>query len=80
MSSGNCCTWVDCQEPATHDHVAGDREVWARLCEKHHAEFETVEDRFLKEGGSENTKAMLRAWVRAGGGAKKMAERTMRSR
>ncbi len=75
MSSGNC-TWVDCQEPAAHDQVAGDGEVWARLCEKHHAEFETVADRFLKEGGAENAGAMLRVWVRAGGGAKKMAERT----
>lgn len=71
------CTWVDpidkqCTRVATNPHVARDGKEWANLCDAHHAEFEKCSDESARGGG--NIGAMLRSWVRASGGAKKMAE------
>ena len=62
------CTWVDCEERAEHPQVATDGEVWANLCAKHAKD--------LAESITEqNIPRLLSNWTKAGGGAKKMAER-----
>jgi hypothetical protein len=58
------CTWKDCNEEATYPQFDNKAKVWADLCEKHHVEL----DKSI--GG--DPKVMLRAWVLASGGAKKM--------
>jgi hypothetical protein len=62
------CTWVDCKKTAKVPEVASDGEVWANLCDEHHNELEEAI-------GCLEPKKLLRAWVRASGGAKKMASR-----
>ena len=66
------CTWVDdavrCRGRAIHPITAKDGEVWARLCDEHNA----AVDKAIQDIDG---KAILRCWVRAGGGAKKMAAR-----
>ena len=61
------CTWVDCNELASHEQKRNDGTSWAKLCEKHHT---MVEDALM----SMDAKRLLSFWVKASGGAKKMAE------
>lgn len=68
------CTWQDppdqrCEETATHPQTTKSGRVWADLCEKHNAELQES----LKPEA--DIKYMLQCWVRASGGAEKMAER-----
>ena len=69
------CTWVDgktrCPLPAVSPQKAKDGEIWANLCSTHNKELDA-------SIGDLGAPAILRAWVRAGGGAKKMAARMMK--
>lgn len=65
------CTWKDCATEGTHAHTRNDGSTWATLCDKHHAELEAA---CPAKGKEFSPKAMLRAWVLANGGAKKLAE------
>jgi len=65
------CTWKDCKEKATNPQIAKDGEQWANLCDKHHKQ--------LDVSISKDAKVMLSVWIKAGGGAEKMANRTMKS-
>jgi hypothetical protein len=67
----NCCTWVGCRLGARNPQIAKDGEVWANLCDSHDAALSKTIKEF-------NVKAVLRDWVRAGGGAKKMAARMVK--
>jgi len=60
------CTWVDCEEPAIKEQVAEDGNIWADLCVDHNKELSEAT-------ASENVVALMRAWVRAQGGAKEAA-------
>jgi hypothetical protein len=66
------CTWKDCLEGGLHRQVAEDGQVWAVLCDKHNSELNQAIDLMVKGDGP---KAMLSAWVKAQGGAKKAAKR-----
>lgn len=72
------CTWTDpapggrCQHEAEHVHRDKEGQPWANLCAMHHATWEAA-----KDGVDYNMPRMLGAWVRAGGGAEKMAKRTV---
>ena len=56
------CTWIDCTETAEQSMTSSDGTVWSRLCQTHAAE---VEEAIV----SGKPRALLRAWVRAQGGA-----------
>ncbi len=60
------CTWVDCTEVATTPKIGNDGSQWANLCAAHAKE---LDDNLL------DPKAVLRCWVRAQGGAKRMVEK-----
>lgn len=64
------CTWKDCAAEGTHEQIRNDGSVWAVLCDKHHAEIEASCPAKDKEF---SPKIMLRNWILANGGAKKMA-------
>lgn len=62
------CTWKDCKYTACHPQKRKDGAVWANLCEEHNKVLtDAVTDR--------NVKKLLGAWVKASGGAKKLAEK-----
>lgn len=64
------CTWKYCEKNAVHPQVASDGEVWANLCDEHHAELEAaIGDRPEK---------MISAWVLAMGGAKLASRRVLK--
>lgn len=72
MSEFNC-TWQDppdkrCENLGMHEEVDKDGKIWANLCQEHHQELEYAIDK-----DPFDIPLMLRCWVRAGGGAKKMA-------
>lgn len=63
------CTWKDCKNTACHPQKRKDGAVWANLCEEHNKVLtDAVTDR--------NVKKLLGAWVKASGGAKKLAGTT----
>lgn len=66
------CTWRDCTMAANHPQVDSDGEVWANLCDDHKAEFEMAT---TPTGDTFNPQAVLSAWIKAQGGAKKAARR-----
>jgi hypothetical protein len=62
------CTWMNCICDAVEPQVARDGQKWADLC--------VDQARFLKEAiDSGSAKRVVRAWVRAQGGAKAAATR-----
>lgn len=76
------CTWQDppdtrCTREATHPQTAEGGEVWANLCDEHAKQLDASVNGLIVED-NHNPAAVLRAWVRASGGAKKMAGRMMR--
>ena len=68
------CTWKDCAAEAVHTMRDRNGKPWAHLCQEHFDKHDGAVDAALKEGGRDNIKRMLGAWVKASGGAKKMAE------
>ena len=64
------CTWVGCTRIAKFPQTTKDGEVWANLCAEHAKE--------LESGLTATAPIILRNWVRAGGGAEKMAARMAR--
>jgi hypothetical protein len=68
VSEGTACTWKECTERAAHEQRGNDGTVWANLCAQHHAELGAAI-------GSTDVRVLLRAWVRAGGGADATARR-----
>lgn len=63
------CTWVGCCNPAVHDHFDKQGASWARLCEKHHIEFETAV--------CGTPQQLLAGWVKAQGGPGVAAQRVL---
>lgn len=61
------CTWVECKKEAKHEQKGRGGKVWAYLCEEHNNELEAAL-------AAEDVKKLLSSWVKASGGAKKMAE------
>lgn len=66
-SEMNSCTWVDCQQEATHQQNDVNGESWANLCLHHHSE--------LRAAMAKSVPAMMAAWIKAQGGAKKASQR-----
>lgn len=62
------CTWIGCQDKATFVEIGKDFRTWAKLCAAHHNQLE-------KSIATCRAPAMLSAWIKAQGGAKKAAER-----
>lgn len=69
------CTWVDCQSKAERPQVSKDGEMWANLCVDHDNKFAADTD---IAAPTYDVKRMLSSWVKAGGGAEKMAKRMAR--
>lgn len=72
------CTWTDpapggrCQWEAEQVQRDAEGQPWASLCRKHTKELDAASDISRTDW---NAGTALRAWVRAGGGAAKMAKR-----
>lgn len=68
------CTWQEkdrrCEAEATHPQRSNDGSVWANLCSEHHSLLESAMPGKETEG---DPRKMLAYWVKANGGAKKMA-------
>lgn len=69
------CTWFippdhRCPADGIHDHKDNLGVVWASLCQQHHEQLEMDCNH-----ESSDPARMLRSWILASGGAKKMAER-----
>ena len=62
------CTWEGCEADGVHEQRDRDRKVWATLCQEHHDELEAAVV-------SMKAAVILRAWVRAQGGAKAAVQR-----
>ncbi len=69
------CTWKDCAATAAHDINDDHGKSWAHLCDAHKADFDAALAKVSTEDPKVATKAVLRTWVLAQGGAKKAAER-----
>ena len=66
MKGKSVCTWKHCKKIAIHSQVNKNKKEWSNLCNEHHNELE-------KSISSLDPKTVLRAWVLASGGAKKLA-------
>jgi hypothetical protein len=82
MTPTRRCTWQDppdrrCPNEATKPQVGTTGEQWADLCEHHAVELDAsiacVNAQDYKP--VRDIRNMMRCWVSAGGGAKKMAKR-----
>jgi hypothetical protein len=62
------CTWVGCDRGAVETVRDKTGKPWAHLCKEHNSEMDSC----IVAGDAKGT---LRSWVRASGGAKKLAER-----
>lgn len=62
------CTWKNCSKEATQFLCDKNDRVWARLCTEHYEEHEKAFDNL------EDIKGLLKVWVLAQGGAKKLSE------
>lgn len=62
------CTWADCSDLGTIEQRDKNGDLWATLCVKHSTELDAAVANF-------SPKEMLRAWVKASGGAEKMTKR-----
>ena len=60
------CTWKDCNQYASSPQKDRNGKVWANLCIDHNKEIEGVL-------ASPQPQSIMRVWVLATGGAKKMA-------
>jgi hypothetical protein len=60
------CTWKDCEAEAEVPQIGRGGNVWGSLCQPHAIELDTA----ITSG---SVPAILRSWVLASGGAKKMA-------
>ncbi len=66
------CTWEGCTKPATRPQLDRHKQQWANLCEEHDQEL----DKALSPPF--DAKTALRAWIKASGGPKPLAARTMK--
>lgn len=64
------CTWAACEAGGEVDQVGNDGSVWARLCRPHHDELEAAIASF-------DPKKLMRAYIKAQGGAKAAAARML---
>jgi hypothetical protein len=71
------CTWVDCKDIG-YPQFAKDGERWALLCDAHKAE---LDDAYPSEeiGIPFNPAKAISTWIKAQGGSKIAASRTLRS-
>ena len=60
------CTWAGCLRDGKHPQLNGQGNQWANLCDEHNTEHEAAL-------ASLNPKQLIRAWIKAIGGAKQMA-------
>ena len=60
------CTWVDCINTATKPQLNEQGNQWANLCDEHHEQIQKAIEEL-------DVKALVSAWVKASGGAKKLA-------
>ncbi len=71
------CTWYyrdsgsTCGNEALHKQYGKDGKVWANLCKRHFIELEDAIQ-------SLDAKQIMSSWIKAGGGAKEMAARTVK--
>ncbi len=68
------CTWLGCNKNAEYQMMDKFDKPWACLCKEHFDIHEEAVRKGIQEGGTENIKKMLSAWVKAHGGAKKAAK------
>ena len=72
---GQGCTWKGCQEGQAFKTLLNKSgEPWAHLCAKHHKEHDDAVKLAVGEGGKDNMRRMIGVWVKASGGAEKMAK------
>jgi len=64
------CTWRDCESDGTNPQLDNKKREWANLCQEHHDEIENsiAADPF-------EPKRLMRAWIKAQGGAKEASKR-----
>lgn len=74
---GHQCTWVGCTDKACHMLCDKHGKIWARLCDKHYQQHDVSVTNAVRQGGKDNIRKMLGAWVKSGGGAEKMSKRVM---
>ena len=60
------CTWKDCENKAEHPQIGKNGNEWANLCTQHNTELDKAVDKMMP-------KPILKSWVQASGGAKKLA-------
>jgi len=65
------CTWVDCENEATHNQRDKNENVWAILCDVHLKLFNAA-----MENG--NIKMVIATWIKAQGGAHVATERVLK--
>lgn len=66
------CTWAGCANPARHELGSRDGSKWANLCDEHNAEMDAAVN-------SPQVGDIVRAWIKAKGGAEKAAARCVES-
>jgi len=64
------CTWEGCRKPATAVHKDSAGVAWADLCGTHDKQLTVVL-------GDPKPAAMMRAWIKAQGGAARTAKRVV---
>lgn len=71
-----CCTWKECDRPATHKQFANDGvTVWANLCQAHHDELEDACEKLGASPSRETVARNIRCWILAQGGSQAAAAR-----
>ncbi len=66
------CSWADCLDTGLVKQRDKNGTLWATLCDKHSTELDKAVEVF-------DPKELLRAWVKASGGAAVMARRVPKS-
>lgn len=64
------CTWMDCLDDAIHKQLDKNNREWANLCDKHNKMLIDAID-------NAKPQPLLSYWIKASGGAKKLARDIM---
>lgn len=72
QSNMDKCTWKECNDNAVHSQIDRNGKPWANLCDKHNKELAQAVDCMMKD--KNGIPKMMKCWVLAHGGAKKMVE------
>lgn len=71
------CTWVGCDQTASHPRKDSYGRVWSNVCDNHDALMKQAAIDAFESKGQHGTENLVAMWVKAQGGARKAADRAI---